>query len=41
MTKSNDVLLTNMASDFWYQGMNYYNFDFGGSKAGNTDAQKK
>lgn len=40
MTKQNDVLLTNMASDFWYEGIEFYNFDFGGSKAGNTEAQK-
>jgi hypothetical protein len=29
MTKLSDVLLTNMASDFWYKGIKYYDFETG------------
>jgi hypothetical protein len=38
-TKLSQVPLTNMASDFWYGGMKYWDITAGTPKAGNTPAQ--
>jgi hypothetical protein len=39
MTKLSDVLLTNMASNFWYQGIYQYDFATGQPKAGISEAK--
>jgi len=38
-SKLSQVPLTNLASDFWYEGMQYWNIAAGTPKAGNKPSQ--